>query len=431
MNDLQSMADDALLEIVQRQTFRYFWEGAHPISGMARDRQTLTPRLDNDLIAIGGTGFGIMGIVVAIERGWIGRDDGVDRVNRITSLLERAGRYHGMFPHFIDGRTGQTIRFARNDDGGDCVETALLFQGLLCARQYLTRKSAPETHLRERIDRLWRAIEWDWYCRSEEALYWHWSSGKGWAMECPVSGWNEGLLPYILASGSSTHPIDANAYHRGFARLGQMANGGNFYGIDLPLGPDFGGPLFFAQYSFCGLDPRRLRDRYAHYWEQNVSHTRINYEHCARNPHGHVGYGPDCWGLTSGHGPFGYVAHAPCNDRGVITLSAALSSLPYTPPESMRALRYFFSKPLHRIWGNFGFVDSFCEDLGWFARTHLAVNQGPIIAMIENHRSGLLWELFMSAPEVREGLRRLDFVQSVRGGRSRIKCETMSDDRFI
>ncbi|PBC03720.1 glucoamylase family protein [Mesorhizobium sp. WSM3860] len=411
MNDLRNLADGALLEAVQRQTFRYFWDGAHPASGMARDRQRRGGKSDNDLISLGGTGFGLMAIVVAVERGWVPRNDAMERIDRIVSFLEQVTRYHGMFPHFVHGRSGKTIRFTRKDDGGDCVETALLFQGLLCARQYLNRRSMAETRLREGINRLWRAIEWDWYCRDEEVLYWHWSPSFGWAMNCPVSGWNEGMLSYVLAAGSSTHPIRASAYHNGFARDGQMCNGQSFYGIDLPLGPDHGGPLFLAQYSFCGLDPRRLRDRYAHYWQQNVAHTRINYEHCVRNPHGHSGYGEDCWGLTSGHGPYGYVAHAPDEDKGVITPSAALSSLPYTPVESMRALRCFLAKPLHRIWGSFGFFDSFSENLSWFAQTYLAINQGPIIAMIENHRSGLLWELFMSAPEVREGLRRLGFVQ--------------------
>ncbi|TIT73730.1 MAG: beta-glucosidase [Mesorhizobium sp.] len=412
MKYLTDLADEALLEIVQRQTFRYFWEGAHPTSGMARDRQRFAPRSENDLVATGGTGFGVMAIIVAVERGWIGRDDAIGHLSRITCFLEKVRRYHGMFPHFTDGRTGETIRFARNDDGGDCVESALLSQGLLCARQYFNRKSVAEARLRERIDRLWRSIEWNWYCRDEEMLYWHWSPGCGWALNCPVSGWNEGLLPYVLAAGSATHSIKANVYHRGFARDGQMCNGQSFYGTMLPLGPDYGGPLFLAQYSFCGLDPRRLTDRYAHYWQQNVAHTRINYDHCVCNPLGHSGYGADCWGLTSGHGPYGYVAHAPDNDRGVITPSAALSSLPYVPVESMRALRCFLTKPLHRIWGNFGFVDSFSENLNWFARTYLAINQGPVIAMIENHRSGLLWELFMSAPEVREGLSVLGFVQT-------------------
>ena len=205
-------------------------------------------------------------------------------------------------------------------------------------------------------------------------------------------------------------PSIRDIYHEGFAAGPGFRNGREYHGIALPLGMNFGGPLFFAHYSFCGLDPRGLIDRHADYWDQNVRHARINHRHCVLNPHGHLGYGPDCWGLTSSHGPRGYVAHAPDRDLGVITPSAALSSFPYAPTEAMRALRGFLSKPRNRIWGRFGLVDAFCENRNWYSRTYLAINQGPIVAMIENHRTGLLWRLFMGAPEVRRGLAKLGFT---------------------
>ncbi|MBB6353733.1 glucoamylase family protein [Aminobacter aganoensis] len=405
-----SEADDEILDLVQRQTLRFFWEGAHPISGLARDRQKTTGDPDNDLVAIGGSGFGIMAVVVGVERGWISRDDAVSRLGTMLSCLERTPRYHGLFPHFINGRTEATIPFNRKDDGGDVVESALLFQGLLCARQYFDGDSTAERDLRHRIDRLWLEAEWDWYRRDGgNHLYWHWSPDQGWAMNREIAGWNEGLLVYVLAAGAPEHTIDADVYHEGFASGPGFRNGRSYHGIELPLGMDHGGPLFIAHYSFCGLDPRGLSDRHADYWQQNVRHTRINYEHCVANPHGHAGYGPDCWGLTSSHGPRGYVAHAPGKDIGVITPSAALASFPYTPEEAMRALRYFLTKPKHRIWGRFGLVDAFCESHNWYARTYLAINQGPIIIMTENFRSGLLWSLFMSAPEVQSGLQKLGF----------------------
>ena len=403
--------DDESLDLVQRQTFRFFWEGAHPASGLARDRQKTTGDPDNDLAAIGGSGFGIMAIIVAVERGWVSRVDAVARLGGMLTCLELTDRYHGMFPHFINGRTGETVPFSRKDDGGDVVESALLFQGLLCARQYFSKDITAERDLRERIDRLWREAEWDWYRRDGgNHLYWHWSPNHGWAMNRTIRGWNEGLLAYVLAAGAPTHPIDAEVYHEGFASGPGFQNGRSYHGIELPLGMNYGGPLFIAHYSFCGLDPRGLIDRHANYWRQNTSHTRINYEHCARNPHGHAGYGPDCWGLTSSHGPKGYVAHAPDRDPGVITPSAALSSFPYAPDEAMRALRFFRSRPNHRIWGRFGFVDAFCESRNWYSRTYLAINQGPIVIMMENFRSGLLWNLFMGAPEVRVGLSKLGFT---------------------
>lgn len=403
-----SEADEALLDRVQRQTFRFFWEGAHPVSLLARDRQKTTGDPANDLVAIGGSGFGLMAIIVAVEHGWVMRSEALDRLATMLSFLECTRRYHGMFPHFINGRTADTIPFSRRDDGGDVVESAFLFQGLLCARQYFDADHPIEQALRDRIDRLWRAVEWDWYRRDgANHLSWHWSPTRGWAMNHKIAGWNEGLVAYVLAAGAPDHAIDPDVYHQGFASGPGFRNGRLYHGIELPLGMDRGGPLFIAHYSFCGLDPRGLSDRHADYWEQNVRHTRINYEHCVANPHGHEGYGPHCWGLSSSHGPAGYVAHAPARDIGVITPGAALSSFPYAPAEAMRALRYFLTKP--RLWGRFGFVDAFCENRNWYARTYLAIDQGPIVIMIENYRTGLLWNLFMSAPEVRAGLSRLGF----------------------
>ena len=405
-----STHDEALLGQVQRQTFGYFWEGGHPVSGLSRDRLKTTGNRPNDLISVGGSGFGVMTMIAAVERGWITRTDATTRLDRMLSCLELAPRYHGMFSHFIHGITGDTIPFTRKDDGGDLVETALLFQGLLCARQYLDAGDTKEQALRERIDRLWQEAEWGWYTRGgEEQLYWHWSPRHGWAMDRPVRGWDECLIAYVLAAGSPTHPVSANAYHYGFAAGEIFRNGRRYYDIELPLGMHYGGPLFIAQYSFCGIDPRGLKDRYADYWLQNVNHARIHHEHCRRNPHGHVGYGNECWGLSASHGPDGYVAYAPDHDHGVIAPSAALASFPYTPEESMRALRYFHTKSPRRIWGRYGFVDSFSESRNWYARTYLAINQGPTICMIENYRSGLLWKLFMSIPEVREGLAKLGF----------------------
>ncbi|WP_288142430.1 glucoamylase family protein [Mesorhizobium sp.] len=327
----------------------------------------------------------------------------------MLSFLELCPRYHGVFSHFLNGRTGETIRFRRKDDGADLVETALLFQGLICARQYFNAAEGQERRLRQRIDALWIAAEWNWFTRGGKQLYWHWSPNYGWAMDHTISGWNECLVAYILAAASPRHAIDPAVYHEGFAFGPAFLNGRSYYGIELPLGMDYGGPLFLAHYSFCGLDPRGLRDRHADYWEQNVRHTRINYAHCVANPHGHIGYGRDCWGLSSGHGPKGYVAHAPDRDIGVITPSAALASFPYLPDEAMRALRYFLHKPKHRMWGRFGFVDAFSECRNWYAKTYLAINQGPIVIMIENYRTGLLWNLFMGAPEVRNGLFKLGF----------------------
>jgi hypothetical protein len=409
---IASLPDAQLLELVQRQTFRYFWDGAHPASGLVFDRRGRTPAGDSDdRIAVGGSGFGIMALIVAAERGWVSRTAALERLGQMLALLARASCYHGAFPHFMDGATGATIPFSRKDDGGDLVETSFLCMGLLCARQYFDRDTTEEQRLRHTVTYLWEEVEWSWYTRgARKVLYWHWSPGNGWALEHEIRGWNECLITYVLAASAPRYPIDPRVYHDGFAAGREFVNGKSYHGIELPLGPSYGGPLFFAHYSFCGLDPRGLEDRYADYWEQNLRHVRIQQAYCRANPHGYSGYGPACWGLTASDDPEGYAAHAPDNDNGTISPTAALASFPYSPGESMRALRYFLTHSSERLWGRYGFVDAFCESRNWYADTFLAIDQGPIVVMIENHRSGLVWRLLMSVPEVQVGLGRLGFT---------------------
>ena len=410
---LAALPDDALLEIVQRQTFRYFWEGAHPVSGLAFDRRTSGKSVDGaveDAVAIGGSGFGVMTLIVAAERGWIERDAALERLGRMLELLLSARRYHGAFPHFMNGRTGETIAFSPNDDAADLVETSLLMMGLLCAREYFDRDTREEMATRSRITTLWDEVEWSWFTQGREVLYWHWSAHHGWAMDHAIRGWNECLITYVLAAASPRHSIDPAVYHRGFASGPGFRNGKSWYDVELPLGMAYGGPLFFTHYSFCGLDPRGLTDRYADYWEQNVRHVHINRAHCIANPGQFDGYGESCWGLTASDDPAGYSAHAPDNDNGTISPTAALASLPYDPAAVMTVLRHFLRRYETRVWRELGFVDAFCEAEDWYADTFLAIDQGPIVVMIENHRTGLLWNLFMAVPQVQAGLRRLDFA---------------------
>lgn len=413
-----ALSDDALLDLVQRQTFRFFWEAAHPVSGMIPDRTDRKGKAPNNWVTTGGSGFGIMAIIVAAERGWIERAAAVERLMVIVRHLEHTTSHHGVFPHFLDGTTGATVSFSRKDDGGDLVETAFLFQGLLTARAYFDRDAADETELRNHITWLWNETEWNWYTRGGlNILFWHWGANNGWGMGHEIRGWNECLITYILAASSPRYAIDAEVYHKGWAMGRWFLSQRTYYDIELPLGMPYGGPLFFSHYSFLGLDPRGLKDQYADYWEQNRRHTLINYEHCVRNPKGYKGYGPECWGLTASDTPGGYSAHAPDNDLGVISPTAALSAMPYTPEHSMRALRHFHEKLGDRIWDRYGFVDAFSEQAGWVADTYLAIDQGPIVAMIENHRSGLLWRLFMGIPDVQQGLRKLGFESPHLGGR--------------
>ena len=398
--------DDELLTLVQKQTFNYFWDFGHPVSGMARERSS-----SMELVTTGGTGFGIMATIVAVERQLIDRAAAVERLLKIGRFLKNdATPYHGAFAHWINGSTGQTAPFSEKDNGADLVETSFLFQGLLTARQYFMGDDPGEKELRELITALWEAVDWSWFRRNnEEVLYWHWSPDYGWEMNLRISGWNECLITYVLAASSPTFPISKAVYDNGWANNGNMRNNGTFYDFLLPLGPSYGGPLFFAHYSFLGLNPKNLKDQYADYWQQNVNHARINHAYCSRNPSNYLGYSDICWGLTASDGNDGYSAHSPSNDRGVITPTAALSSMPYTPEESMAALRFFYYKLGDKLWKQYGFIDAFNLTEQWYASDFLAIDQGPIIVMIENYRTGLIWDLFMSIPEIQTGLTKLGF----------------------
>jgi hypothetical protein len=400
------ISDEALLTLVQQQTFKYFWDFGHPASGMARERNT-----SGNLVTSGGSGFGLMAIIVGIERGFITRAEGLERLEKIVTFLEGADRFHGAWSHWIDGNTGDVLPFSANDNGGDLVETALLLQGLITFRQYLNSSDGAESGLIDRINTLWEGVEWDWYTREDQkVLYWHWSPDKQWTMNHQIRGHNETLITYILAASSPTHPISKEVYTEGYARNGAMRNGKEFYGNTLPLGEDYGGPLFFAHYSFLGLDPRDLQDAWANYWTQNRNHTLINRAYVVDNPRNYIGYNEQSWGLTASDNNNGYSAHSPNNDLGVITPTAALSSFPYTPEESMAALKFFYYSIGDRLWGEYGFYDSYNLTAGWVADSYLAIDQGPIIVMIENHRTGLLWDLFMTAPEIQNGLTTLGFT---------------------
>lgn len=400
------VSDDELLTIVQHQTFRYFYDFAHPVSGMARERNT-----SGDLVTTGGSGFGIMALIIGVERGFITREQCLTRLDKILGFLETADRFHGVWPHWLNGNTGRVIPFSSNDNGGDLVETAFLIQGLITMRQYLNASVPDEVILINRINALWHDVEWDWYRRGgQNVLYWHWSPDKGWAMNMHVRGWNEALIVYVLAAASPTHGIPKVVYDNGWALNGGIINGNQYEGLALPLGYAYGGPLFFAHYSFLGLNPNGLSDTYcADYFLQNRNHSLINYRYCVRNPKNFIGYSDRNWGLTASDNHAGYNAHSPTNDLGVITPTAALSSFPYTPEESMRALKFFYYTIGDKLWGPYGFYDAFNTTMGWTANSYLAIDQGPIVVMIENYRTGLLWDLFMSAPEIQAGLTLLGF----------------------
>lgn len=409
---------DSIYNDVQRSTFQYFWEGAEPASGLARERfhvDGVYPENDKNVVTVGGGGFGVMAILVGIERGYITRQEGVDRLDKIVSFLQKADRFHGAWPHWLYGETGKVKPFSTKDDGGDLVESAFMIQGLLCVRQYIKDGNAQERALAAKIDQLWKEVDWNWYRNGKNVLYWHWSPKYAWEMNFPVRGYNECLIMYVLAASSPTHGVPAEVYHEGWAQNGKIVDSTEKFGFSLKLAhqgdsPN-GGPLFWAHYSYLGLDPRGLKDRYADYWEHNKAHTLINRAWCVENPKGFKGYGPNSWGLTSSYSIKGYAGHAPDmeNDLGVIAPTAALSSMPYTPEYSMQAMKHWYENLRDTVYGIYGFYDAFSETAGWFPKRYLAIDQGPIVVMMENHRTELLWNLFMSCPEVQSGLRKLGF----------------------
>ncbi|HEY3386292.1 MAG TPA: glucoamylase family protein, partial [Saprospiraceae bacterium] len=406
--EVMPFSDEQFLDMVQEYTLRYFYEYGHPTSGMARERLG-----SDDIVTTGGTGFGIMALIVGVHRGYITREEAVNRLLKIVGFLQFADRFHGVYSHWMNGQTGEVIPFSTFDNGGDLVETAFLMQGLLAARQYFNQDIPKEDALRDVITSLWEDVEWDFYDRNNSGvLYWHWSPEYEWQMNFPIRGYNEALIVYLLAIASPTHPVNASYYHSGWAGSGYV-NGHTWYGHKLFVGPNLGGPLFFAHYSFLGFDPRQIKDDYANYFEQNRNHTLINHDWCADNPFNHEGYSGVCWGLTASDDPFGYSAHAPGSpaDNGTITPAAAIPSMPYTPVQSIDALKHFYRDHGPELWGEYGFYDAFNLNEDWFADSYLAIDQGPIIDMIENYRSGLLWSVFMSNPEIAPALEAIGFVE--------------------
>lgn len=410
--------DEQLLDTIQYQTFEYFWEGAEPNSGMARERlhmDDVYPTSPKNTVTIGGSGFGLMAILVGVERGFITRKQALDRFVKIVDFLEKADRFHGAWPHWLNGETGKVHPFSNKDDGGDLVETAFLVQGLLTVSEYFKEGNEKEKELVSKIDALWKGVEWDWYTKGgEDVLYWHWSPDYGWDMNFPVGGYNECLIMYVLAAASPTHSISKSVYDKGWARNDSIISKDSLYGLPLVLNyyehnDDLVGPLFWAHYSYLGLNPKGLSDKYANYWTLTQNQAKIHYKYAQENPKNYKGYGDSLWGLTSSYSIKGYAGHRPDMDLGVISPTAAFSSFPYTPKESMQMLRYMYEKQDSLI-GKYGPYDAFSLQDHWYLPRYLAIDQGPIPVMIENYRSGLLWKLFMRNQDVKRGLDKLGFT---------------------
>ena len=400
--------DRYLLDRLQYDAFRYMWDHTFPESGLAYEDSR---NRESGQATIGGSGFGVAAIVVAAERGWISREDAAKRILTMAVFLrDKTDRknLHGAFPHWMDGRTGKTISFGEQDNGADLVETAFMMQGLLIARAYFSSDTDLEKELRACITELWHDVDWHWFTRSENnGLFWHWSPEHEFGMGMKISGFNEAMVAYVLALGSPTHPISREAAQYWYSTEEYQPKTGNGYTIEAANA--YGGCMFLSHYSFIGLDPRRMADGHVRrgYMVRNITHTLMNRAYALESAPAEHQFSEGFWGLTACDVKGGYRYQSAYNEIGTVAPTAALSSMPYTPEYSMRVLWNIHDNYKDQMWGAFGPYDAFSLKDNWFDNSYLAIDQLPIVSMVENYRSGLLWSLFMNVPEVREGLERM------------------------
>lgn len=272
-----------------------------------------------------------------------------------------------------------------------------------------------ERAVAKRADKLWKEIEWDWYTQGTDSLYWHWSKNYGWKMNHRITGFDECFITYVLAASSPTHPIEGKVYEACYKNSSYYYNGKEYYGIPLSLGMDYGGPLFFTHYSWLGLAPRGLTDGTVNFFERNRAHALIHYNYALDNPKHHKDYGANLWGFTSSDDPLvGYCSHHPGtpDENGTVSPTAAISSIVYTPEQSMAVIRHLYEDLGEQLFGEYGFYDAYNPSLApekQVVRHYLAIDQGPIIVMIENYRTGLIWNLMIQGKDLQNGLTKLGF----------------------
>ena len=401
------ISDEALLDSVQKASFNYYLEHASTTSGLLGDVSSEAP---DARTTFGGTGFALMTFPGAVNRGFITRSQALFKVQQMVSFVNsKVSVYKGVFPAWVNGITGKS-QYWNGLDGWDVPNTAFFIMGMLTVRQYFDGTSAEETKLREDITSLYNKIEWPWYHNSQNFIYWSYNPTAGWIL--PVRGWVETLVMYVLAAGSPTHPIDKSVYEIGWTRNGNFVNGKQFYGYTLPLGQDYGGQAYLNQFSFLGINPNGLTDQYADYGIQAKNASLIGYEYCKAQHTEYPFYCDSVWGITAGASANGYIQESPSNDQGYIYPSASLASFPYSPVESMKAMKYFYYKLGNLIWTKYGFTDSFSFSVEpyWVSNEVFSYDQMNTIVGIENYRSGLPWKLFTSCPEVQTGLKQLGFT---------------------
>jgi hypothetical protein len=431
--------DHAFLDELQQRTFGFFWETTNPQNGLVPDRWP-TPSFSS----VAAVGFGLAAYPVGAERGYITRDQAVERVLTTLRFLWHAPQgsaaagtagHRGFFYHFLDMQSGH--RFAQVELS--TIDTALLMAGVLFCQEYFRGSGAAESAIRALADSLYRRVEWTWAVNrpGRISMGWHPETGP---IEYEWHGYDEAMILMILALGSPTHPVDAIFW----TTYTSTNRWGQFYGQEHT---GFA-PLFGHQYSHVFIDFRGIFDAYARsrgidYFENSRRATLAQREYAIANPMGWRGYGPDVWGLTASDGPvdtvlavngtprrfYTYAArgtsHTETRDDGTLAPTAAGGSIPFAPEVTIRALRTMRDR-YPQIWGQYGFLDAFNPTFrftdvplghgrvvpgdGWFDTDYLGIDQGPILLMAENYRSGLIWEHLRRNPYIIDGLRRAGFA---------------------
>ncbi len=391
VDHLLQMEDTALAAAVARETFDYFWLEANPQNGLIKDRSA-----PNSVASIAAVGFGLAAIPVGIDRGWITADEGYERVRRtLLSFLEGSVEgAHGFFFHFVDMETGARVWSSELSS----IDTTLLVAGALVAGQHFEG-----TEVQALASRLYENVEWDWMLNGGRFLRMGWKPESGF-LDTSWDHFDESLILYVLAIGSPTHPISAEAWDN-WRRPINRADGS----VYLP-----GEPLFVYQYPQAFLKLRGLEDAYANYWNNTARACERNRQFSVRHSNRYLSYQHGVWGLSASDGPSGYRAYgaADGNHDGTIAPYASAACLPFTPEIAFDGMRALLREYGSRVWREYGFVSAINADKDWYSREHIGIDQGDILLMIANWQDGFVWDLFMANPHVQEALDLMGFVES-------------------
>lgn len=407
-------SDAEFLEYLQRACFGFFWYEANPTNGLIRDRSTVSSPC-----SIAAVGFGLTAIAVGIDHGWITRAQGRERVRQtLQTFWEKpqgtnAGGvigHRGWFYHFLDMTTATRTWTCELSS----IDTALLLAGVLYARQYFTNAEPDEAAIRALADALVNRVDWDWMRNGQDALSMGWKPESGFLGSRWV-GYNEAMILYLLGLGAATNPLPPTSWTAWTSSYQWRTNYGQRY-VPFP-------PLFGHQYSHCWVDFRHVADTYMRgkestYFANSRRATLAQRAYCIANPGGFAGYGSNVWGLTACDGPgtggyAGYTARGappPQNDDGTIAPTAVGGSVPFAPEVCVPTLRHFYERSRTNLWTGYGFRDAFNLTAGWWDPDVLGIDQGPIVLMIENHRTQRVWKRFTPAPEIQRGLARAGFT---------------------